>query len=131
MHCIVVSCCCCVLVSLLSYFCTLVEFDQLAMARSSAVWVSYIISYGYHSVENDDDEKAKCMLCLTPFICRGKTVKSYCTSSMLKHLQVKHPKEYREMQESKKRKAEEEQNDQLKKKPKPSSQTIESCLAKT
>ena len=35
------------------------------------------------------------------------------------------------MQECKKRKAEEEQNDQLKKKPKPSRQTIESCLAKT
>jgi len=61
------------------------------------------------------------------FISRGKTVKTYCTSSLLKHLQGKRLTEYRAMQESKKRKAtEEEQNNQVTKKPKPSQQTIES-----
>jgi len=50
-----------------------------------------LVQYGnYFYAANNDDEKAKCKLCLTPtFISWGKTVKSYGTLSLINHLKAK------------------------------------------
>ena len=64
---------------------------------------------------------------MSAFISHGKAIKTYCTLSLLKHFQGKHPKD-RAVQESKKVKAEQERNNQVTKK----QSVIDAlCLAKT